>query len=208
MGSELSNREKMAVALELVRVGDANAVNLDMGKADEAYRKLLRYQAEAKVVLRDAATGRRPDGSLLGSLPQSYIPGGSLGPANISLRAVSPGRAPSEPLVLKVQSEEHLSAALRQLPDRIDIGHLFWSACPLDPNREVDANSVRPGALWPLASRLGVEPESLEGKSFVYALEGNSYRLKTELLVEPSKPEPKPLSFLEQFDKMRANTLQ
>jgi hypothetical protein len=212
--------EEFIEQIRKVRVGDVNAASLGMGKADEVYRKLLRYQAEAKVVLRDAATGRVLDGSLRDSsgainhLPPSWIPGGSNGFPRITwpnVRVTMQGRIePTAPFVLNVHNEEELAVSLYQLPDRIDIGHPFYSVHPLYPNREVRWSSfVRPGALKALATRLGVDEEDLEGKPFVYALEGNSYRLKTELLVEPpSKSEPKPLSFLEQFDKMRANTLQ
>jgi hypothetical protein len=202
MGSELNNAEKMAAALEKVRVDDANAASLGMGKADEVYRKLLRYQAEARAVVDTGSlydsSGRFADLSLL------PIPGGPLGSVNISLRAVSPGRMTSiTPFSLTVRNEEELSASFYQLPDQIVVRHLFHSVFRLYNAKAVDPRFFRPGALKALASRLGVDEESLEGKPFVYALEGNSYRLKTELLVESSKPEPKPLSFLEQFDKMR-----
>jgi hypothetical protein len=193
MGSELNNREKMAAALERVRVDDANAASLGMGKADEVYRKLRRYQAEARAVVLD------------GSLRDSFGRFIHLPPASLSLRAASPGRmASAAPFSLTVRNEEELNASFNQLPDRIDIGHPFYSSCLLYSKRGISSSAIRPGALRALASRLGVDEESLEGKPFVYTLEGNSYRLKTELLVEPpSKPEPKPLSFIEQFDRMR-----
>jgi hypothetical protein len=195
--------EELIEQIRKVRVDDANAASLGMGKADEVYRKLLRCQAEARAVVLD---GSLYDSSgAINHLPPSWIPGGSNGFAHISLRTVSPGRmASTAPFSLTVRNEEELAASLYQLPDLIVIGHPFHSVYPLYPNRRASARFFRPGALEALASRLGVEPESLEGKSFVYALEGNSYRLKTELLVEPpSKSEPKPLSFLEQFDRMR-----
>jgi hypothetical protein len=128
-----------------------------------------------------------------------------LPPASLSVRTVSPCRMePAAPFSLTVRDEKELNASFNQLPDRIDIGHPFYSSCLLYSKRGISSSAIRPEALRALASRLGITEEDLELKPFVYTLEGSSYLLKTELLVEPpSKPEPKPLSFLEQFDRMR-----